>query len=69
MSGASAEDQFVRGYFEDVDKIGFVVDVRDNRGGSIDSWLLDVFSKKAWMWWQSRCAACGERGGAQRVRW
>ena len=56
MSGAAAEDQFVRGYFRDFDKQGMIVDVRDNRGGSIDSWLLDVFSKKAWMFWQSRTA-------------
>ena len=31
-----------------------IVDVRHNRGGNIDSWLLDKLSRKAWMYWQGR---------------
>jgi len=38
MSGVAAEDQFVRGYWQDFRKEGLIIDVRDNRGGSIDSW-------------------------------
>eukprot|EP00536_Pseudo-nitzschia_multiseries_P002467 jgi/Psemu1/235710/estExt_Genewise1.C_330078 len=54
MSGASAEDAFARGFFPNYHKQGFILDVRHNRGGSIDSWVLDVLQRKAWMYWQSR---------------
>jgi tricorn protease len=30
------------------------VDVRHNRGGNIDSWLLGKLLRKAWMYWQPR---------------
>eukprot|EP00537_Pseudo-nitzschia_pungens_P001009 CAMPEP_0172362114 /NCGR_PEP_ID=MMETSP1060-20121228/5799_1 /TAXON_ID=37318 /ORGANISM="Pseudo-nitzschia pungens, Strain cf. cingulata" /LENGTH=1849 /DNA_ID=CAMNT_0013084539 /DNA_START=224 /DNA_END=5773 /DNA_ORIENTATION=- len=54
MSGASAEDAFARGFFPNYHKQGFILDVRHNRGGNIDSWVLDVLQRKAWMYWQSR---------------
>ena len=54
MSGASAMDSFVRGFFPDFDKDALIIDVRNNRGGNIDSWLLDTLQKKAWMYWESR---------------
>ena len=31
-----------------------IIDVRNNKGGNIDSWILDVLQRKAWMYWQSR---------------
>jgi C-terminal processing protease CtpA/Prc len=54
MSGATAEDAFARGFFPDFNKDAFILDVRHNRGGNIDSWVLDVLQRKAWMYWQSR---------------
>jgi len=36
------------------DREGLIIDVRHNRGGNIDSWLLDRLSRKAWMYWQAR---------------
>lgn len=36
------------------DRDALIVDVRHNRGGNIDSWLLADLSRKAWMYWQSR---------------
>lgn len=54
MSGAQAEDAFARGFFPNYHKQGFILDVRHNRGGNIDSWVLDVLQRKAWMYWQSR---------------
>jgi len=54
MSGAEAEDEFARGFFPNYKKQGFILDVRHNRGGSIDSWVLDVLQRKSWMYWQSR---------------
>lgn len=54
MSGSEGEDAFVRGFYPDFDKQGLIVDVRHNNGGNIDSWLLDVLQRKAWMYWQGR---------------
>ena len=36
------------------DRQALIVDVRHNRGGNIDSWLLGKLLRKAWMYWQSR---------------
>jgi tricorn protease len=36
------------------DRQGLIVDVRHNRGGNIDSWLLGKLIRKAWMYWQAR---------------
>jgi len=54
MSGAEAEDEFARGFFPNYKKQGFILDVRHNRGGSIDVWVLDVLQRKSWSYWQSR---------------
>jgi len=54
MSGPTAEDAFARGFFPNYHKQGFILDVRHNRGGNIDSWVLDVLQRKPWMYWQSR---------------
>jgi len=54
MSGAKAENAFIRGFFEDYDKEALIVDVRNNHGGNIDSWVLDMLQRRAWMYWASR---------------
>ncbi|GMH84840.1 hypothetical protein TrVE_jg1505 [Triparma verrucosa] len=54
MSGAKAENAFARGFFGDYDKQGMIIDVRNNHGGNIDSWILDALQRKAWMYWESR---------------
>jgi len=54
MSGSEAEDAFTRGFFPNYHKQGFILDVRHNLGGNIDSWVLDVLQRKPWMYWQSR---------------
>jgi len=36
------------------DRDALIVDVRHNRGGNIDSWLLGKMLRKAWMYWQGR---------------
>jgi len=54
MSGPQDIDAFFRGFYPDYDKEALIMDVRHNRGGSIDSWLLDVLQRQAWMYWQSR---------------
>eukprot|EP00984_Skeletonema_dohrnii_P006777 scaffold2419_cov126-Skeletonema_dohrnii-CCMP3373.AAC.3 len=54
MSGAPATNAFARGFYPDHDKQALIVDVRHNAGGNIDSWLLDILQRKAWMYWQGR---------------
>ena len=54
MSGPEDIDAFFRGFFSDYDKQGLIIDVRHNRGGNIDSWLLDILQRRAWMYWQGR---------------
>ena len=36
------------------DRDGLILDLRNNRGGNIESWLLDKLQRKAWFWWQPR---------------
>ncbi|MBN1970739.1 MAG: PDZ domain-containing protein [Candidatus Delongbacteria bacterium] len=33
---------------------GLIIDVRNNRGGNIDSWILEKLLRKAWFYWQPR---------------
>ena len=54
MSGPEDADAFFRGFFSDYDKQALIVDVRHNRGGNIDSWLLDILQRRAWMYWHGR---------------
>ncbi|KAL3933550.1 MAG: hypothetical protein SGBAC_010350 [Bacillariaceae sp.] len=54
MVGPEAENAFARGFFPNYDKEAFILDVRHNNGGNIDSWVLDVLQKQAWMYWKSR---------------
>jgi tricorn protease len=47
-------DAFARGFYPNYNKDALIVDVRHNHGGNIDSWLLDVLQRQAWMYWQGR---------------
>ena len=46
--------EFVRNYYAAADKGGLILDLRHNRGGNIDSWLLSRLMRPAWMWWAPR---------------
>jgi tricorn protease len=52
--GAPDMAQWHRDYFPVHDRDGLVIDLRGNRGGNIDSWILGKLLRKAWMWWQPR---------------
>jgi tricorn protease len=47
-------NQWVEEYFPVFDRDGLIIDVRHNRGGNIDSWILGKLLRKAWMYWQPR---------------
>lgn len=50
MSGDNFTE-FVRGYYPVFTRKGLIVDVRHNRGGNIDSWVLGKLMRKAWFYW------------------
>jgi tricorn protease len=53
MGGGDFED-FVKGYYPVFNRPGLIIDVRHNRGGNIDSWVLGKLMRKAWMTWSQR---------------
>ena len=47
-------NQFERDFYPNVTKDALVVDMRNNRGGNIDSWVLEKLMRRPWMYWQPR---------------
>lgn len=43
---------FAREFYANIDKKGLIIDVRRNRGGNIDSWIIEKLLRRAWMFWQ-----------------
>jgi tricorn protease len=43
---------FVREYYANHDREGLILDLRSNRGGSIDSWIIEKLLRRVWMQWQ-----------------
>ena len=52
--GAANMAEFTRDYFPVFNRDGLIIDVRNNRGGNIDSWIMSRLLKKAWAFWQPR---------------
>ncbi|HMA99052.1 MAG TPA: S41 family peptidase, partial [Wenzhouxiangella sp.] len=44
---------FAREFYANIDRQGLIIDVRRNRGGSIDSWVIEKLLRRAWMFWQA----------------
>ncbi len=53
MTGPDMND-FVKQFYPVFTRKGLILDVRNNRGGNIDSWVLEKLLRKAWMYWQPR---------------
>jgi tricorn protease len=43
---------FAREFYDNYDKQGLIIDVRRNRGGNIDSWIIEKLLRRNWMFWQ-----------------
>lgn len=43
---------FAREFYANIDREGLVIDVRRNRGGNIDSWIIEKLLRRAWSFWQ-----------------
>lgn len=55
--GAADIAAWTREFYPVFDRQGLIVDVRHNRGGNIDSWVLEKLLRKAWFYWQPRAGA------------
>jgi len=45
---------WARNFYPVFDRDGLIVDVRNNGGGNIDSWILEKLLRKAWFFWKPR---------------
>ncbi len=51
MGGADMAS-FVREFYAHYDREGLIIDVRRNRGGNIDSWVIEKLLRRGWAFWQ-----------------
>jgi len=52
--GSGNFTEFIKGFYPVYQKQGLIIDVRHNRGGNIDAWILEKLMRKAWMYWAPR---------------
>lgn len=52
--GAADIADWAKGFFPVFNRPGLIIDVRHNRGGNIDAWILEKLLRKAWFYWQPR---------------
>jgi tricorn protease len=52
--GTSDANAWYRQFYPVFNRQGLVLDMRQNRGGNIDSWILEKLIRRAWMYWQDR---------------
>ncbi len=50
--GGGNYSEWARHFFPVIHRQGLIVDVRHNRGGNIDSWILGSLLRQPWMWWK-----------------
>lgn len=48
---------WARDFYPAFNRQGLIIDIRNNQGGSIESWILAKLLRKAWYWWQGRVGA------------
>ncbi len=54
--GANDIARWAREFYPVFAREGLIIDLRHNRGGSIDSWIIEKLQRRAWHFWQSRTA-------------
>jgi tricorn protease len=52
--GGNDFESWAKGYYPVFAKGGLIIDVRNNRGGNIDSWIISRLLRKAWFYWNQR---------------
>ena len=53
-TGTEDYGQWVRDFFPVLDRKGLIIDMRNNNGGNIDSWILTSLLRQPWAYWQGR---------------
>lgn len=46
--------EFAKDFYPVFTRQGLIIDVRHNRGGNIDSWIISRLMRKAWFYWNQR---------------
>lgn len=46
--------EWAKGFYPVWNRQGLIIDVRHNRGGDIDSWIISRLLRKAWSYWSTR---------------
>ena len=49
--------EWQRNFYPVFNRQGLIIDMRHNRGGNIDSWVLEKLLRRAWFYWQPRVGA------------
>jgi tricorn protease len=52
--GSRNLSEWYRQFYPVFDRRGLIIDVRHNRGGNIDSLILEKLLRRAWFYWQGR---------------
>ncbi len=52
--GSNDITQWYRQFYPVFNRQGLIIDVRDNNGGNIDSFILEKLMRRAWMYWKGR---------------
>ena len=52
--GGNNMAEWQRHFYPVFNRAGLVIDMRHNRGGNIDSWVLEKLMRQAWFYWQPR---------------
>ena len=47
-------EEWAKNFYPVFNRKGLILDVRHNRGGNIDSWILEKLLRKVWMYWSQR---------------
>ena len=51
--GGNDISTFAREFYAQYQKHGLIIDVRRNRGGNVDAWILEKLLKRSWSFWQT----------------
>ncbi len=52
--GGSNFTEWAKGYYPVFTRAGLIIDVRNNRGGNIDSWIIGRLLRRPWFYWNKR---------------
>jgi len=52
--GGNDYTEFLKAFYPVFNRQGLIIDMRNNRGGNIDSWVLEKLMRKAWFYFQPR---------------